>query len=187
LDGYRNTAVGSEAGVSLLSGGNLNVYIGWDVGGVAGEVGHTYISNIRTTVQPVTNGVESVTVRLSDGLLGHTSSSARYKKEIKPMAEASELLYRLKPVTYRYKKEIDSSQTLDYGLVAEDVAKVDSKLAIRNGEGEIESVRYQAINAMLLNEFLKEHRAVRELKKEITALTVRVKDQALKIQEAGSR
>ena len=80
------------------------------------------------------------------------------------MDNASETLYRLKPVTYRFKKEIDATQSLDYGLVAEEVAKVDPNLAIRDGKGQIESVRYTAINAMLLNEFLKEHRTVQELR-----------------------
>jgi hypothetical protein len=80
------------------------------------------------------------------------------------MDSASETLYRLKPVTFRYNKEINARQTLEYGLVAEDVADVDPNLAIRNKDGEIESVRYTAVNAMLLNEFIKEHRRVEELK-----------------------
>src|SRR5205085_10365956 len=100
----------------------------------------------------------TVTVDLTTGLLGHLSSSRRYKEEIQPMSAASEALYRLKPVTFRYKKEIDESQALDYGLLAEDVAEVDPNLAVRNRSGEIESVKYTAVNSMLLNEFLKEHR-----------------------------
>src|SRR5258705_8075121 len=76
------------------------------------------------------------------------------------MDNASEALFALKPVTYRYKKEIDKSQALDYGLIAEEVAKVDPKLTIRDGKGQIESIRYNAITAMLLNEFLKEHKRV---------------------------
>jgi hypothetical protein len=78
------------------------------------------------------------------------------------MENASETLYRLKPVTYRYKKDVDRTQSLDYGLIAEDVATVDPNLAVRDGKGQIESVRYTAVNAMLLNEFLKEHRKVQE-------------------------
>ena len=78
------------------------------------------------------------------------------------MDKASEALYRLNPVTYRFKKEIDPTQTMDYGLIAEDVAQVDPNLAIRNGKGQIESVRYNAVNAMLLNEFLKEHKKVEQ-------------------------
>ena len=80
------------------------------------------------------------------------------------MDKASELIYQLKPVTYRFKKGIEPSQNLDYGLIAEDVAKPDPKLAIRDGDGHIESVRYMAIYNMMLNEFLKEHRTVQELK-----------------------
>ena len=109
-------------------------------------------------------GIEFVTVRLSDGKLGHNASSRRYKEDIKPMGDASELIYKLKPVTYRFKKQdVDPNkrpelQNLDYGLIAEDVAEIDPKLAIRDGKGQIESVRYMAIYNMLLNEFLKEHR-----------------------------
>ena len=79
------------------------------------------------------------------------------------MNNASEMLYRLTPVTFRYKKEINRTQSLEYGLIAEDVAEVDPDLAIRDGKGRIESVRYDHVNAMLLNEFLKEHRKVQEL------------------------
>jgi septal ring factor EnvC (AmiA/AmiB activator) len=78
------------------------------------------------------------------------------------MNDASETLFALKPVTFRYKKDIDKSQSLDYGLIAEDVAQVDPNLAIRDKNGQVESVRYSAINAMLLNEFLKEHKKVEE-------------------------
>ena len=79
------------------------------------------------------------------------------------MDDASEALFALKPVTFRYKRQIDQSQSLQYGLVAEDVVQVDPNLAIRDGKGQIENVRYSSINAMLLNEFLKEHRRVQEL------------------------
>ncbi len=167
--GSYNTAVGIDAGLGVTTG-SYNVYIGWDIPGQTNEVGHTYISNIKSTVQPPVNGSEYVTVRLSDGLLGHTSSSMRYKEDVKPMDSASEVLYQLKPVTYRYKKDIDPSQSLDYGVTAEDVAKVDPKLAIRDGKGEIESVRYAAINAMLLNEFFKEHKKVGAQQATITQL-----------------
>ena len=78
------------------------------------------------------------------------------------MDKTSEALYMLNPVTYRFKKDIDPSQSLDYGLIAEEVAKIDPNLAIRDRNGQIESVRYSAINAMLLNEFLKEHKKVEE-------------------------
>ena len=117
-----------------------------------GESSHTYIRNIDNT-SVSGGGTDTVTVNLSTGLLGHLSSSRRHKEQIQPMANSSEALYRLKPVSYRYKKEIDSSQALDYGLVAEEVAEIDPNLTACNREGQIESVRYNAINAMLLNEF----------------------------------
>jgi hypothetical protein len=82
-------------------------------------------------------GTDTVTVNLATGLLGHLSSSRRYKEEIQPMDDASETLYRLKPVTFRYKKEIDASQVLDYGLVAEDVADVDADLVVRDKNGQV--------------------------------------------------
>src|SRR6266496_2706369 len=183
ISGGANTALGYGAGANVTTG-SFNVYIGTNVAGVADEVGHTYISNINSTIQPPVNGSEYVTVRLSDGLLGHTSSSLRYKEDIKPMDSASEVLYRLKPVTYRYKKNIDPSQNLDYGLVAEDVAKVDPKLTIRDGNGQIESVRYTAIYNMLLNEFLKEHKKVAEQQTSITRLKSAVaKQEALIVEQ----
>src|SRR6266536_5039376 len=155
ISGGANTAIGYGAGANVTTG-SFNVYIGTNVGGVADEVGHTYISNIASTQQ----NLSPVTVDLATGLLGHEFSSQRYKEDIKPMANASEALFALKPVTYRYKKEVDKSQARDYGLIAEEVAKVDSNLAVRDGKGQIESVRYTAINAMLLNEFLKEHKKI---------------------------
>jgi hypothetical protein len=182
ISGGANTALGYGAGANVTTGG-FNVYIGTDVGGVPDEVGHTYISNIRSTVQPAVNGSDYVTIRLSDGLLGHTSSSQRYKKDIQPMANASETLYRLKPVTYRYKKDIDPSQTVDYGLVAEEVAKADPKLAIRDHDGHIEGVRYSAIYNMLLNEFLKEHCKVQELEKRMAAMRAQLNEQATQIRK----
>ena len=92
------------------------------------------------------------------------TSSARYKDEIKPMAKASEALFSLTPVTFRYKKEIDSAGIQQLGLIAEDVEKVNPDLIVRDKEGKPYSVRYDQVNAMLLNEFLKEHSTVQELK-----------------------
>jgi trimeric autotransporter adhesin len=174
--GHSNIAVGTNAGLNQTTGSE-NVYIGEGVLGVAGESNHTYIRNIKDTIVSG-GGTDFVSVNLTTGLLGHVSSSRRYKEQIEPMDKASEALYRLKPVTYRFKKGIDPTQGLEYGLVAEDVAQVNPNLAIRNGKGQIESVRYMAINAMLLNEFLKEHRKNEEQgamiarqQKQIDALT----------------
>jgi hypothetical protein len=105
----------------------------------------------------------------SSGQLGVAPSSARYKDEIKPMDKASEAILALKPVTFHYKKQIDPDSTPQFGLVAEDVAKVNPNLVVHDGKGEIYTVRYDAVNAMLLNEFLKEHHQVQELKTIVAA------------------
>jgi uncharacterized coiled-coil protein SlyX len=98
----------------------------------------------------------------SDGKLGTLVSSARFKTEIRPMDESSEAILALKPVTFRYKQEIDPKRIPQFGLVAEDVEKVNPDLVVRDQDGKVYSVRYEAVNAMLLNEFLKEHRKVEE-------------------------
>src|SRR5438309_4463173 len=95
------------------------------------------------------------------------ASSRRFKKEIKPMDQTSEAILGLKPVTFHYKS--DSKATPQFGLIAEDVATVNPDLVVRDDNGEIYTVRYEALNAMLLNEFLKEHRKVQELEKDLRA------------------
>src|SRR6266545_2237748 len=162
--GVNNTAIGNGAGATVRTG-SYNVYLGAGVGGVAtDEVGHTFISNINSTVQPPGGSVEYVTINLNTRLLGHASSSRRYKEDILPMANASEAVYRLKPVSYRYRKEIDSKQSAAFGLIAEEVAEVNPHLIARNSKGQPESVHYEMVNAMLLNEFLKEHKTVQDLR-----------------------
>jgi hypothetical protein len=99
-----------------------------------------------------------------DGKLGTVVSSQRFKEEIRAMDKSSEALFALKPVTFRYKQEIDEAGTQQFGLVAEDVEKVNRDLVVRDKDGKPYSVRYEQVNAMLLNEFLKEHRMVEELK-----------------------
>ena len=137
--GSSNIALGRLAGEGVATATNV-ICIGANVDG-EDVSNHTYIGNIRSTTVSGGNA-DSVTVDLTTGLLGHQSSYQRYKENIQSMDNASEALYRLKPVTYRYKKEIDRTQSLDYGLVAEQVAEVDPNLAIRNGKGQVESVRY---------------------------------------------
>lgn len=192
-DGSGNTAIGNRAGYGLRTGIG-NVYIGeQEIARDPAENYHTYIHNINTT--SVSGGfADTVTIDLNTGLLGHLTSSRRHKEDIKAMEDASETLYRLKPVTYRYKKEIDRNQALDYGLIAEDVAEVDPNLAIRNAKGEIETVRYNAINLMLLNEFLKEHKAfveeqekVKRLEAGVEGLVATVKEQAAQIQKVSAQ
>ena len=156
--GNLNTALGGGAGANITGSGN--VCIGRGVRGEAGVNERTYIRNINTTVQSFSAGVNDyVTVRLSDGRLGHTQvvSSQRYKEDIKPLAASSQALYALNPVSFRFKKEFDPARALGFGLIAEEVEKVDLALVYRNGKGQVESVRYDMVNAMLLNEFLKEH------------------------------
>src|SRR5207237_1655159 len=98
----------------------------------------------------------------SSGHLGTVQSAARFKEAIKPMDKASEGLLALKPGNFRYKKEIDPDRVAQLGLVAEKVEKVNPDLVVRDQDGKINSVRYEAVNAMLLNEFLKEHQKVEE-------------------------
>lgn len=192
-DSSENVAIGDRAGYGLRTGTG-NVYIGeHEMARDPNESYHTYIHNINTT--SVSGGfADTVTVDLNTGLLGHLTSSRRHKEDIKTMDDASETLYRLKPVTYRYKKEIDRNQVLDYGLIAEEVAEIDPNLAIRNAKGEIETVRYSAINVMLLNEFLKEHKAfveeqekVKNLEAGLAGLLATVKEQAAQIEKVSAQ
>jgi Chaperone of endosialidase len=162
--GSANVALGFQAGFNIT--GNGNICIGQNIVGVAGESNVTRIGNIGSTAQA--NGV-LVTVG-AGGKLGFQASSRRYKDDIKPMDKASEALFALKPVSFRYKQEIDPARSPDFGLIAEDVATVNPDLVARDEEGKIVTVRYQAINAMLLNEFLKEHRTVQEQKANVTQL-----------------
>jgi hypothetical protein len=156
--GSNNVALGFGAGGNL-TGGSGNVCIGYNVFGVAGESNTTRIKNVSASVA----SGRPVYVN-SDNKIGTLVSSRRFKEEIKTMDKASEAILALKPVTFRYKKEIDPNSATMFGLVAEDVEKVDPDLVTRDDKGEPETVRYEAVNAMLLNEFLKEHRTVQELK-----------------------
>jgi hypothetical protein len=160
-----NTAVGFGAGANATTGSN-NVYIGANMPGVAGETDACYIASIFG--QTFANGIP---VFINSNKLGTVTSSKRFKEEIKPMDNASEALFSLKPVSFRYKKEIDLAGTSQFGFVAEDVEKVKPDLVVHDKEGKPYDVRYDQVNAMLLNEFLKEHRKVEQLEKRIEALT----------------
>ena len=107
--------------------------------------------------------------------LGTTTSSKRFKEEIRPMGEASEALFELKPVTFRYKKDIDPAGTSQLGLVAEDVDKVNPDLVVRDKEGKPYSVRYEQVNAMLLNEFLKGTTKLRNKERQSRGIKSKVK------------
>jgi hypothetical protein len=171
ITGSSNVALGFQAGFSITGSGN--VCVGENIGGVAGESNVTRIRNIGSTAQA--NGV-FVTVG-AGGKLGFQVSSRRYKDDIKPMEKASEALFALKPVSFRYKKEIDPARSPDFGLIAEDVATVNPDLVARDEDGKIVTVRYQAVNAMLLNEFLKEHKKVEEQQASIAELKSTVAQQ----------
>jgi hypothetical protein len=101
------------------------------------------------------------------GRLGMNTSSRRFKEEIKPMDQASEVIYSLKPVSFRYKSEIESTRPLSFGLIAEDVEEINADLVLRGKDGKVSTVRYEAVNAMLLNEFLKEHKKIEDQQRKI--------------------
>jgi len=177
--GSQNTAVGSEALVH--STGNLNVALGYNAGfnvttannvisiGSLGEnVSNTcWIQNIfGVTTQ---SAMVAPVLVSNDGQLGTLTSSRRFKHDIKPMDIASDAILALKPVTFHYNN--DQTNTPQFGLVAEDVAEVNPDLVVRDKKGDINTVRYDAVNAMLLNEFLKEHRKVEQMQKQIETLT----------------
>jgi Chaperone of endosialidase len=171
--GGGNIALGFNAGANL--GGSNNIDIG-NVG-VAGEAAKIRIGTVGTQKATFIAGISGATVASgatvivgSDGHLGTIVSSARFKEAVKPMDKASEAILALKPVTFRYKQEIDPKGIPQFGLVAEEVEQVNPDLVVRDAEGKVYTVRYEAVNAMLLNEFLKEHRTVQEQKATIAQL-----------------
>jgi len=120
------------------------------------------------------------------GHVGTVNSSARYKENIQPMSKASEAILSLKPVTFCYKKELDPDSIPQFGLVAEDVAKVDPDLVATDDQGKPYTVRYEAVNAMLLNEFLKEHKKADEEAKKVEDQAKRMEVQAQEISQLKS-
>ena len=164
--GGNNIALGSSAGLNLATGSG-NIYVGNNGAsredntirvGTQGTQTTTFIAGIRGSPLAGTSVVIN-----NNGRLGTVASSQRFKDDIKPIDKASETIHALKPVTFRYKRDIDPAGTSQFGLVAEEVEKVNPDLVVRDADGEIYTVRYDAVNAMLLNEFLKEHRKVQEL------------------------
>jgi hypothetical protein len=212
--GSNNIALGDSAGFNLRGAEN-NIEIGngglpQDMNTIRiGNEAHTatYMAGISGATVP--NGVGVIID--TNGHLGTVVSSARFKDAVKPMDKASEGILSLKPVTFRYKHELDPAGVPQFGLVAEDVEKVNPDLVARDDNGKPYTVRYEAVNAMLLNEFLKEHRTVQEVKsavakqeariaqqqkdfqstaaeqqKEIKALAATVKEQASQIQKVSA-
>ena len=173
--GSNNIAVGFVAGFSLTTG-DYNIDIGNQ--GVADEVGTIRIGDSNQTATYIAgisgqtaSGGAAVYVN-SDGKLGTSTSSKRFKEDIQPMNKASEAILALRPVSFRYKKEIDPKAIPQFGLVAEEVEKVNPDLVVRDKEGKPYTVRYDQVNAMLLNEFLKEHRKVEQLKNDFQTKVV---------------
>ena len=189
--GCRNISVGSAAG-RILTTGDDNIDIGNQ--GLPHDSNVIRIGTVGTQTNAFIAGISGATVPAgvpvivdTTGHLGTTTSSARYKEEIKPMDKASEAILALKPVTFHYKKELDPSSIPQFGLVAEEVEKVNPDLVARDEQGKAYIVRYEAVNAMLLNEFLKEHRTVQEQQMEIDALKSELKEQRSLIQKVSAQ
>jgi len=179
--GGSNITLGFQAGLNLTTG-NSNIDIG-NVG-VAGESKRIRIGTAGTQTKTFIAGISGATVAGgvgvivgSNGQLGTVVSSERFKDAIKPMDKASEAILALKPVTFHYKKDLDPEGVPQFGLVAEDVEKVNPALVARDADGNVYTVRYDAVNAMLLNEFLKAHRKVEEQEATITQLKSTVAQQ----------
>jgi uncharacterized coiled-coil protein SlyX len=172
--GANNVTLGYRAGFNLTTG-NCNI----DIGnlGAAGESATTRIGTNGSQTNTYVAGISGVTVAGgvgvivdSSGHLGTVVSSERFKDAIKPMDKASEAILALKPVTFRYKQELDPKGIPQFGLIAEEVEKVNPDLVVRDANGKVNTVRYEAVNAMLLNEFLKEHRKIQDQEATITQL-----------------
>jgi hypothetical protein len=179
--GTDNIALGTGAGGNVTTANEV-IVIGADLHG-ADVSNTTWIENIYGTT---TQSGTTLPVIVSDGgQLGTASSSRRYKTDIKPMDKASESILALKPVSFRYKTH--KTGTPQFGLIAEEVAEVNPDLVVRDKNGEIYTVRYDAVNAMLLNEFLKEHSTVQEQQKQINSLRAELKEQRILIQKVSAQ
>jgi hypothetical protein len=185
--GSENIAVGYLAGLSVLNG-SANIHIG-NTGSSNDD--HTTRIGGDHIVATFIGGISGVPVQGNavvvdaNGQLGTVASAARFKKEIRSMDTTSEAILAFNPVTFQYKS--DSKGTPQFGLVAEEVEKVNPDLVVRDGKGEIYTVRYDAVNVMLLNEFLKEHKKVEQLEGTIASLAATVKEQAAQIQTVNAR
>jgi hypothetical protein len=193
--GFFNTALGNSS-LANNTTGNGNIALGIFAGsavtiadsviaiGTSGaDVSNScYIGQIYSNIQPqVGTDPDQVTIN-SNGRLGRANvSSRRYKHNIQPMHKASETIYALNPVSFRYHKQYDQTQTIAFGLIAEEVAEVNPDLVGRNPNGQPESVRYEQINAMLLNEFLKEHKKVEEQNRKLENQDARIEQQEITI------
>jgi hypothetical protein len=178
--GNSNIAIGSGAGGSIITANNV-ICIGTAVGDNVSNT--TWIANVFGTA--TVSGTTRPVIVSNTGQLGTVSSSRRFKKQIRPMDQASESILALKPVTCRYKT--DKTNAPQFGLVAEDVDAVNPDLVMRDQEGKPYIVRYDQVNAMLLNEFLKKHRTVQDQQKEIDTLKAELKEQRGLIQKISEK
>ena len=186
--------MGDQAGFNLTTANNVIC-----IGSVGGQNidNSCFIGSIYSNIQPVMGTDPDYVTIDHNGRLGRSNfngSSRRFKHDIKPMDKASEVIFALKPVSFRYNKEYDSTERPFFGLIAEEVAEVDSDLVGRNKKGEPESVRYEQINAMLLNEVLKAHQTIQdqnaaivEVKSELASVIATMKEQAAQIQKVSVR
>jgi trimeric autotransporter adhesin len=188
--GTANIALGYNSGFHLTTGGN-NIDIGNNGHAAKSDTIRIGTGQTRTFIAGISGATVTGTpvVVNANGQLGVAPSSQRFKDEIKPMDQASEALFALKPVTFRYKKELDPAGTPQLGLVAEEVEKVNPDLVVRDEEGKPYSVRYDQVNAMLLNEFLKAHLQIEEQgtmiaqqQKQIEALTAGLQKVSAQVQ-----
>ena len=176
--GSNNTALGFSAGTAVITASNVIA-----VGTEGANVDNTcFIGNIRDAAVNA-SGVP-VVIDLNNQL-GTIVSSRRFKNEINPMDKASEAILALKPVTFHYKS--DTTGTPQFGLIAEEVAEVNPDLVVRDKNGELYTVRYDAVNAMLLNEFLKEHKKIEKLEATVADLATTVKEQAAHLQRVSAQ
>jgi hypothetical protein len=169
--GSNNTAIGNSAGANLTTGSG-NIDIGFGASGNAGETATIRIGGPSYQTRAFIVGIRGITtgnnnaipvVIDSNGQLGTVSSSRRFKEDIHDMDTASDGLLRLRPVTFRYQKPFaDGSKPIQYGLIAEEVSEVYPDLVARSADGQIETVKYQVLDSMLLNELQKEHLQVQE-------------------------
>jgi hypothetical protein len=201
--GSGNIGIGREASALEDPAVNNVICLGddGDNNGFGSVSNRCYIGQIRGVDVGNADGINVIID--SDGQLGTNNSSRRFKKDIKPMEQASEAILALKPVTFHYKNQDtkNAKYTPQYGLIAEDVAEVNPALVVHNKDGQLLSVRYDAVNMMLLNEFLKEHKKVEaqqatiaELKstvaqqqKGMEVLTAQLKEQAAQIQKVSAQ
>jgi hypothetical protein len=176
--GMQNTALGVGAGSGVATANSVIC-----IGSAGENVSEScYIGNI---INATSSSGSAVFVNAT-GKLGTITSSRRFKEKIKPMDQVSKALFALKPVSFRYKEEIDPAGTSQLGLVAEDVEKVNPDLVVRDKEGKAYSVRYDQVNAMLLNEFLKEHEKVEKLEATVADLAAKLQQVSAQVQMNSS-